>query len=45
MIKLIDRDSDVLLASITGREDSTEFEYQLAQFLGAFKRDHPGRGT
>ncbi len=43
MIKLIDRDNDVLLASITGREDSPEFEIRLAEFLD--RRDRPRDGT
>ncbi len=33
MIKLIDRRNDTLLASITGRDDSAEFELVLAEFL------------
>ncbi len=33
MIKLIDRRNDTLLASITSRDDSDEFELVLAEFL------------
>ena len=33
MIKLIDRRNDTLLASITGRDDSAEFELVLAKLL------------
>ncbi|TDJ38896.1 MAG: hypothetical protein E2O54_11985 [Gammaproteobacteria bacterium] len=45
MIKLIDRESNSLLASITGREESAEFEVRLAEFLDAAKRDRLGSGT
>ncbi len=45
MIKLIDRESNTLLASITGREESAEFEIRLAEFLDADKRNRPGSET
>ncbi len=45
MIKLIDRESNALLASITGREDSAEFEVRLAEFLDAASRNWPGSET
>ncbi len=45
MIKLIDRESNTLLASITGREQSAEFEVRLAEFLDAAKRNQPGSET
>jgi len=43
MIKLIDRESNALLASITGREQSAEFEVRLAEFLGVPKRNRTER--
>ena len=45
MIKLIDRESNALLASITGREESAEFEVRLAEFLDAATRNLPGTET
>ena len=45
MIKLIDRNNNALLAAITGREQSAEFEVRLAELLGKDKHDHPESGT
>ncbi len=45
MIKLIDRESNALLASITGREESAEFEVRLAEFLDAARYNRPGSDT
>ena len=45
MIKLIDRENEAVLASITGREQSAEFEVRLAEFLDAAQRDESGSGT
>jgi thiol-disulfide isomerase/thioredoxin len=45
MIKLIDRESNTLLASISGREESAEFEVRLAEFLDAAKHNRPGDET
>ncbi len=42
MIKLIDRESNALLASITGREETAEFEVRLAEFLDVAKGNRPG---